>query len=139
MNDPVVRLKGPAEVTEGGRAEYTITLDNAALPRVNSAAELQKLLHDNPNILFGQQRGLDVAFSPPNAEGHHSDVYALTHRYPAVIGLAMMEPPMERGLSAEENGKRMAQALLKIDAVGGIPSVSAHWDNPMPGPGGERN
>ncbi|MFC2279410.1 MAG: glycosyl hydrolase, partial [Cardiobacterium hominis] len=50
--------------------------------------------------------------------------------YPSVIGLAMMETPMERGLTAAENGKRMADAIKKIDSIGSIASISAHWDIP---------
>ena len=129
-NEPSITLTGSKEVTEGGKATYTVSLDNRALPQANSAAELLHNLQSHKGILFGQQRGLDVAFSPENSEGHHSDVYALTSHYPSIIGLGMMEPPMVRGLSNEENGKRMGEAIKKIDGVGGIAQLSAFWDMP---------
>lgn len=87
-------------------------------------------------VLFGQQRGLDVAIAPDANADFKSDVYAMTRQYPAVIGLAMLEPPYQRGLSAEENGKRMGNAIAQIDSIGSIATLSAHWDNPMPGPNG---
>ena len=87
-------------------------------------------------VLFGQQRGLDVAIAPDANADFKSDVYAMTQQYPAVIGLAMLEPPYQRGLSAEENGKRMGNAIAQIDSIGSIATLSAHWDNPMPGPNG---
>ena len=37
---------------------------------------------------------------------------------------------MVRGLSNEENGKRMGEAIKKIDGVGGIAQLSAFWDMP---------
>ena len=86
--------------------------------------------------LFGQQRGLDVAIAPDANADFKSDVYAMTRQYPAVIGLAMLESPYQRGLSAEENGKRMGNAIAQIDSIGSIATLSAHWDNPMPGPNG---
>ena len=129
-NEPGITLTGSKEVTEGGKATYTVSLDHRALPQANSAAELLHNLQSHKGILFGQQRGLDVAFSPENSEGHHSDVHALSGHYPSIIGLGMMEPPMVRGLSNEENGKRMGEAIKKIDGVGGIAQLSAFWDMP---------
>ena len=87
-------------------------------------------LQNQKGILFGQQRGLDVSFSPENSDGNHSDVYALSGHYPGMIGLDMMEPPRQRNLSAEENGRRMGEAMRKIDSIGGIPTLSAHWNMP---------
>ncbi|WP_314262085.1 glycosyl hydrolase [Cardiobacterium hominis] len=129
-NEPGITLTGSQEVTEGGKATYTVSLDHRALPQANSAAELLHNLQSHKGILFGQQRGLDVAFSPENSEGHHSDVHALSGHYPGMIGLDMMEPPRQRNLSAEENGRRMGEAMRKIDSIGGIPTLSAHWNMP---------
>ena len=71
-----------------------------------------------------------------DGQGHRSDIHALTGRYPAIVGLAMMEEPMERSKSDQENAQLMGAEIAKIDAVGGIAAISAHWDNPMPGPNG---
>uniref|UniRef100_UPI00260C5ABD glycosyl hydrolase n=1 Tax=uncultured Cardiobacterium sp. TaxID=417619 RepID=UPI00260C5ABD len=130
-NAPGITFSGSSEVTEGGKATYTVSLDNRALPQANSASELLHNLQNHNGILFGQQRGLDVSHDgSANSEGNKSDVFAMTGHYPSIIGLAMMETPMERGLSAAENGKRMADAIKKIDSVGSIASISAHWDMP---------
>ena len=129
-NAPGITLSGSHEVTEGGKATYTVSLDQRALPQANSASELLHNLQNQKGILFGQQRGLDVSFSPENSDGNHSDVYALSGHYPGMIGLDMMEPPRQRNLSAEENGRRMGEAMRKIDSIGGIPTLSAHWNMP---------
>ncbi|MFC0035197.1 glycosyl hydrolase [Cardiobacterium valvarum] len=135
---PGVTLRGPGEISEGGKATYTVDLDLAPLPRAHSAAELLDTLRQNAGrgILFGQHQGLSAGRSAADGQGYTSDIHALTGRYPSIVGLAMMEPPMDRSKTVAENGKAMGAAIAKIDALGGIAAVSAHWDNPMPGPNG---
>ena len=87
-------------------------------------------------VLFGQQRGLDVAIAPDANADYQSDVYAMTQQYPAIIGLDITEIPHDPKLSTEENGKRMGNAIAQIDSIGSIATLSAHWRNPMPGPNG---
>ena len=87
-------------------------------------------------VLFGQQRGLDIAIAPLANADFQSDVYAMTQQYPAIIGLDITEIPHDPKLSTEENGKRMGNAIAQIDSIGSIATLSAHWRNPMPGPNG---
>ena len=135
---PGVTLHGPGEITEGGKAVYTVDLDLAPLPKADTAAGLLDTLRHNAGhgILFGQHQGLNAGRADADAQGYKSDVHALTGHYPSIVGLAMMEQPMDRSKSVEENGKAMGAEIAKVDALGGIAAVSAHWDNPMPGPNG---
>ena len=87
-------------------------------------------------VLFGQQRGLDIAIAPLANADFQSDVYAMTQQYPAIIGLDITEIPHDPKLSTEENGKRMGNAIAQIDSIGSIATLSAHWRNPLPGPYG---
>ena len=133
-NDNIaIRLDGAAEVSEGNKATYTVSLDLSAIGKPANTADLLHKLANTPNILFGHQHGLDVSISAPNSAGFHSDVFALTGRYPAVIGLDAKEWPVDHTKTPQENGTALAERFKDIDSVGGIATLSAHWHNPVTG------
>ena len=87
-------------------------------------------------VLFGQEHGLDVSISQEGKSGLESDVFAMTGKYPALIGLGFYEYPLDKEKNAEYNGKIMGELIAEADEVGAVVSVSGFWDNPMPGANG---
>ncbi|MBD9699030.1 Ig-like domain repeat protein [Flavimobilis sp. GY10621] len=114
-------------------------------------------------ILFGQQHAVTESYSPattgPDGESLRSDVYAGLSDLPAVFGFDTLalrgeEKPGVEGASSEENVANLAAAFVRADALGAIPTLSAHMPNFVTGgryndtegrvvsqilPGGEKN
>ncbi len=63
--------------------------------------------------IMGQQHGIDVSISPQNSDGYNSDIYAVTGKYPAIIGMHFGEQPTHWTKSVQQNSQLMADYIKK--------------------------
>lgn len=81
--------------------------------------------------IMGQQHGIDVSFSPQNASGYDSDIYAVTGKYPAVIGMHFGEQPTHWTKSVQQNSQLMADYIKKANSLGAVFTASSEIPNPI--------
>ena len=87
----------------------------------DSAKALYAKLQDTEGrrIMFGHQQDLSNAVL-----GEESDVYALTGSYPMIFG---------QDTGTEKNPKTIIDEIKKADSLGGVMTLSSHWNNPATG------
>lgn len=80
--------------------------------------------------IMGQQHGIDVSISPQNSSGYSSDIYSVTGKYPAVIGMHFGEQPTHWTKSIQNNSQLMADYIKKANSLGAVFTASSEIPNP---------